>query len=147
MSIAPSSLFVVQHFLSRWDTTNFYTSTGALTGTIMLDLQSSSCVHCQLFLHTQQQPRGPAVLHGSPLPAARDNTSGSQLWYVPPPNKLGQLDCTPRELPAQYFLKEIRPLNLQCGKSRFWFHPLTPFPSTAISKMLQMCGRFSRQIN
>ncbi len=32
-----------------WDTTNFYTSTSAMGGTIVPDLQSSSCVHCQLF--------------------------------------------------------------------------------------------------
>lgn len=48
-SILLLSLFVVQHFLSEWDTTSFYTSTSAMGGTIVLDLQSSSCVHCQLF--------------------------------------------------------------------------------------------------
>lgn len=48
-SILLPSLFVVQHFLSRWDTTSFYTSNGTTGGTIVLDLQSSSCVHCQLF--------------------------------------------------------------------------------------------------
>lgn len=48
-SILLPSLFVVQHFLSGWDSTSFYKSISAMGGTIVLDLQSSSCVHCQLF--------------------------------------------------------------------------------------------------
>lgn len=107
-SILLPSLFVVKYFLSGWDTTCFCTSTIAMGGTIVLDLQSSSCVHCQLFqthTHTHIQacsigPRGPAVRRGSPQPAARDNASGSQPWYMPPPAKLGQLACMPRVLPA-----------------------------------------------
>ena len=61
-----------------------YTSTGTVWGTIVLDLQSGSCVHCQLFPHThttapwpsrspresatsrkRQRLRKPTVVHAS----------------------------------------------------------------------------------
>lgn len=73
---SPRFLFVVSTFLSGRDTTSQCTCSAAMWGgTIMLDLQSSSCVQCQLFPNTQLQPRGPAVLRRSPQPAARDTVA------------------------------------------------------------------------
>lgn len=46
---AQASFFLLCLWLSGCDTTSFYTSISAMEGTIVLDLQSSSCVHCQLF--------------------------------------------------------------------------------------------------
>lgn len=122
------SFFLLQFFLSGWDTTSFCTSSSAIGGTIVLDLQSGSCVHCQLFrTYTKQRPCGPAVLRGSPQPAARDNANGSQPWYMPPPAKLGQLACTPREFPALvfFFPEEERPSNLHCGTSYILSLPIS----------------------
>lgn len=56
---AQASLFLLCFWFSGWDTTSFYTSISAMGGTIVLDLQSSSCVHCQLFPPTHSN--GPAA--------------------------------------------------------------------------------------
>lgn len=110
-SIFLPSLFVAQHFLSGgWESTSSSKNISAMGGTIVLDSQSGSCVHCQLFpphTHTQPRPRCPAVLRGGPQPAARDSADGSQPWLVPPRAKLGQLARTPRAFLASHFSENI----------------------------------------
>lgn len=107
MCIYLPSLFVVRHFLSGWDTTSFHTSTSAIAGTMVLDLQSSSCVHCQLFPTHSNGPAAQPFSAGVHNQPPETTPSGSQAWYKPAPAKLGQLAYTLKALPAQCFPEEI----------------------------------------
>lgn len=94
-------------------------------GTIVLDLQSSSCVHCQLFHTHSNGSAAQPFSTGDHNQPARDNASGSQPWYMPPPAKLGQLPCAPRAFPAQHFPDYMWNLSLSLSIPACFFHLLS----------------------